>query len=138
MHDFLWWIVHIWGEWIPINVGGLSINFILWSLLYDISGCGVFLLSISSPIYVCKISMSTIMILFGAWWDVLWSLWGLFVQIATSKDHDNLKREHPKWSDTLYAHSFRMNILVKFKHGVRSSMVVWSCHNCMTSIIHEH
>ncbi len=133
------------GGQVPINVGGPSINSIFWEItpwfeaqymIFLQAGVqGIFAsLYHFQFMFVNESMLSIVVILFGVWWDVLWSLWGLFVQIVRSKDHDSLKRGHPEWSLISYAYSFRMNILIRSKHGARSSMDVWPCCNCMTFI----
>jgi hypothetical protein len=139
MPNSLWWM----GGWVPINVGGPSINSIFWEITPWFEAQHMIFLGVQG-IFAClyhlqfmfvnESMLSIVVILFGVWWDVLWNLWGLFVQIVRSKDHDSLKRGHLEWSHILYAYSFRMNILIRSRHGARSSMDVWPCCNWMTFI----
>jgi hypothetical protein len=54
--------------------------------------------------------------------------------MATSKDHDSLKRGDPEWYDPLYAYNMGKGIWVKYEHNVMSCEDVWHLKNCMTFI----
>lgn len=71
--------------------------------------------------------MWVVVILFKVGWDIVKMTLKLFVQDATSEDHDNPTRKDPKRSDPYDVNILKVGNLVIYEHYVRRSMDMWHC-----------